>query len=217
MSAIPGQMPLFEPPEPALAPADPEGPLAGDSVDGADTRSAGQEPLRDPRQMAFSVIGRGAAILLRSTFDGKRLTTALAVYGALTQLSSEARSPGEFRASRERVAEYAGVSDRTVDLYCREFERIRLLNVVRPRGGRHHPVNLWRLLQVAGDFRGEANRTPNDSGGEANRTPNGARGEANRTPDVKKKYIQEGKVLPFPRSPSRQQPDGRPDYNRALR
>ena len=217
MSAIPGQMPLFEPPKPALPAADPEPALAGDSVDAPDTRSAGQEPLRDPRQMAFSVIGRGAANLLRSTFDGKRLTTAQAVYGALTQLASEQRSPSKARAPRKLVAAYAGTSIPTVDLYAREFERVGLLKIVRPRGGRDHRPNEWRLLQVTGDVRGQANRTPNDFGGEVSHAPNDARGQANRTPDVKKKYVQEGKVLPFTRSPNRQQPDDRPDYNRALR
>jgi hypothetical protein len=150
--------------------------------------------VRDPAQMGFSVVGNGAATLLRSTFDRKRLATAIAVYGAL---ASDMRSPGEFRARRKDVAAYAGVSDRTVDSYAREFERIGLLEVVRPRGGRRHPSNLWRLLQVAGDLRGEANRTPSDSGGEANRTSNGLRGEANRTPGLKKKDLQEGNVIPF--------------------
>ena len=48
--------------------------------------------LRDPRQMAFSVVGNGAAVRLRSSFAGQQLTTALAVYAALTQLASDARA-----------------------------------------------------------------------------------------------------------------------------
>lgn len=138
-------------------------------------------------QMAFSAVGRGAAILLRSTFEGKRLTTALAVYCALTQLASDQRSPSKARASRGDVAAYAGVTDRTVDAYAREFERIGLLKVVSPRGGRHHPTNVWRLLQVAGDVRGEANSTPS-----------GFRGEANSTPGLKKKNNQEANVIHLP-------------------
>ena len=140
--------------------------------------------LRDPRQMAFSVVGNGAAARLRSSFTGQRLTTALAVYGAITQLASEARSPGEVRASRTRVSAYAGVTVPTVDRYVKDFERVRLVEVVRPRGGRDHLGNLWRLLSVDGDARGqigdEARGQIGDipsSRGQTNRTPNDVRGQ----------------------------------------
>jgi hypothetical protein len=152
--------------------------------------------LRDPRQMAFSVVGRGAAALLRSTLNGKRLTTALAIYGALADLSNDARAQ-EFPRPRKHVAAYAGVSLPTLDLYVREFERVGLLEVLRPRGGRDHTSNVWRLLQVDGDARGQANRTPNDFGGQANAAPNGDRGQANRTPLTEKKKHQEGNVIPL--------------------
>lgn len=159
--------------------------------------------LRDPRRIAFFVVGRGAAALLRSAFDGRRLTAARGIYDALAELSNEARS-SEFRRARADVAQYAGVSDRTLDFYTREFERLGLLEVVRPCGG--HAPNLWRLLQVDGDARGEANDTPGESRGEANDIPRPARGEANDTPGAApiglKKNVKEGNVIPLKRRES---------------
>lgn len=167
--------------------------------------------LRDAHQMAWSFVGRGAAGLLRSTFDRKRLTTALAIYGALADLSNEARAQ-EFPAKRERVASHAGVSERTIDAYIRTFEKIGLLAVVRARGGGAHRPNVWRLLQVEGDARGAANRTPEHVRGETNDAPDVARGAANRTPLTKKKEQQEGNVIPLRDRQSRAAP-GR-DFSR---
>jgi hypothetical protein len=174
--------------------------------------------LRDPAQMAFSVVGRGAAIRLRSSFEGRRLWAAETIYGALTELASDAAAGGrgstaEFRATRKDVAVRAGVkSVRTVDFYCDEFERIGLLEVVSPRGGRAHRGNLWRLLQVSGDARGAAPRAPSESGGAPDRASNHARGAAPRAPDLKKKEQQEGNVIPLRDRRSRTAP-GR-DFSR---
>ena len=118
--------------------------------------------LRDARRIAFSYVGRGAAELLRSTFDGERLRTARAIYDALAELASDARS-SEFRASRRRVGERAGVSKRTIDAYARELERVGLLHVVRS----DHTANVWRLLEVDGDARGAARCAPTDARGAA--------------------------------------------------
>jgi hypothetical protein len=71
---------------------------------------------------------------------GKRLTfpIAFAVYGTLTQLASERWKNGGrdgFEATRPEIAERAGVSDKSVDDYCKVLVEIGLLRVQRCRHG----------------------------------------------------------------------------------
>ena len=60
------------------------------------------------------------------------MTTALAIYSALAEIANEARSD-DFTATRQRVADYAGVTDRTLDRYARELERLGLRLAERSR------------------------------------------------------------------------------------
>jgi len=192
-----------------------------------------ERAVRDAKQMAFSYTGRGASALLRSSFHGERYRTAVAVYCALVDLASDAAArkrgtTAEFRVSRKGVAASAAVNVRTLDRYVKEFEALGLLKVERPRGGRHHHPNLWRLLQVDGDaranglrgdtgaapnglrgdtgaapngLRGDTGAAPNGLRGDTGAAPNGLRGDTGAAPVVQeKKELQEGnKVLPFRR------------------
>jgi hypothetical protein len=96
----------------------------------------------------------------------------------MTELANEARED-KFTAARKRVARYAGATDRTVDEYAAQFERLGILKIHRHRRGEQNLPNEWELLPVEDEGGGEAASL----GGEAN---NRRGGEANRTP------IQEG-------------------------
>lgn len=180
----------------------------------ADAQTSLLEPdgpaTRDTRRIAFSIVGRGASALLRS-FEGKELTvsrtrvtsarasTARAIYGALAELASEARS-SEFRATRIKIAERAGVTSRTLSVYIREFERVGLVAVAR-RSRRADSV--WRLLEVAGDARRETSSSA-PSEWRNQRRQNGASGETSTLPhETGKKNIKEGNVIPFQKERSR--------------
>jgi hypothetical protein len=105
--------------------------------------------LRDARHAPFFYITVAASSVLRSSYRGKRLTTARAIYDALAEVANEARS-SEFAVSRQYVARYAGVSDRTIDAYGREFVKLGLLEIEHRRDGEVHLPNIWRLVEPEG-------------------------------------------------------------------
>ena len=164
---------------------------------------------RDPKQMEWSFTGRGAAALLRSSYSGERYRTAVAVYHALADLANDAvvqrrGTYAEFHAPRKDVAAAAEVHVKSVDRYTKEFEALGLLQVVRPRGGRAHRPNLWRLLQVEGDARrtrGDTRDAANCVGSDTGVASKSVRGDTGVAPVVPgKKEQQEGnKVVPFRR------------------
>jgi hypothetical protein len=115
--------------------------------------------LRDARRAPFFYVTVETAKVLRANFSGKRLTTARAIYDALAEVANEARSR-EFEAGRQYVARYAGVTDRTLDFYAREFAKIGLLELEPRRDGAVNLPNVWRLVEpsagVAKPLRGVA-------------------------------------------------------------
>lgn len=78
-------------------------------------------------------------------------STASAVYDALTEIANELRGrDAGFSAPRRRVADYAGVTTRTLDKYAREFEVIGVLRVDRRRVGGLNLPNVWHLVEPDG-------------------------------------------------------------------
>lgn len=150
---------------------------------------SGQLRAGGSEQPYFYVTVATAAVL-RSSLSGKRLTTARAIYDALAEISNEARS-SEFKAGRERLARYAGVTDRTVDAYGRLFVQLGLLEIVSRPGA----ANLWRLLEPGAIIGGETNRR-GETNGTRGAKPTAARSEANSA-RFKKNNKEEKKVVPL--------------------
>lgn len=121
--------------------------------------------MRD-RRIGFCYQEVPAVEAIHHRFRGKRRTTALAVYQAITYVANERRCREDFTASRAEVAELAGVARTTLDTYAAEFEALGLVEVDRRRTGPMTNLpNTWTLL---------SGRTPSSvaelGGSSANRT-----------------------------------------------
>lgn len=144
--------------------------------------------MRDHRN-GFCYQELAALDVLFKSFDGKERATALALYQAMTYAANERRAEGGrdgFQMTRLELASIAGSSDRTLDRYAREFEKLGILKVERTEGGKIGGPNTWILLTPMG----EAKRTPGRS------QPQGV-GEAKRTPSSNEE-IEEGVNPPTP-------------------
>lgn len=105
--------------------------------------------VRDERMSPFCWQARDATDLVREQFSGRERTTAVAIYQSLTDLASRhwrAGGRNGFQSSRKEVADYAGVSLRTVDAYCDRFVELGLLRV-NPGNGYS---NAWTLIASGG-------------------------------------------------------------------
>lgn len=119
-----------------------------DSPDGANL-------VQDDRRPPFCYQTHDALAVIRATFEGAKLSTALAVYLCLTEAANrdggaEARGNG-FAASRRVVAAAAGISKDTLDRYAADFVKAGLLLIER-RPAEVEGMNLpnrWRLLDPA--------------------------------------------------------------------
>jgi len=115
--------------------------------------------VKDARRAPFCYQTLAAVNAIRARFPisrehptNRERTVAQAIYLALTFEANEQRRRDGFRASRKRIAELAGTSDRTLDRYVAIFEELGLLEVERQRerdGGMHLP-NLWTLIEQTG-------------------------------------------------------------------
>jgi hypothetical protein len=105
--------------------------------------------------------------LIRERYTGERRRAAVAIYQAMTEVANEQRDAGGrngFEAPRRRIADYAGVTVRTLDAYAQDFERLGILTVERRRDGRLNLPNLWQLHETPGAATG----TRATDGGSAN-------------------------------------------------
>jgi hypothetical protein len=94
--------------------------------------------VRDLRSKAWCWQDKEAVRLIRRHWqsappEATTLAAALGVYLVLTELASNASNPASFSAPRRRMAELAGVSERTLLRYIRAFEALGLLRVEERR------------------------------------------------------------------------------------
>jgi hypothetical protein len=75
---------------------------------------------------------------------------ALAIYAALTYWANEERRYRDFEASREQVAELAGVSLRELYRIVPELERIGVVKRHRSKAGGLHQTTRWTLPRGSG-------------------------------------------------------------------
>lgn len=102
--------------------------------------------MRD-RRIGFCYQEVPAVRAIQDRWSGKKLTTALGVYLALTFVANDRRSREDFVASRAEVAAVAGVSRSTLDKYVSAFEELGLVEVERRKAGEKSNLpNAWTLL-----------------------------------------------------------------------
>ncbi|HEX2174105.1 MAG TPA: DnaA N-terminal domain-containing protein [Dehalococcoidia bacterium] len=94
--------------------------------------------VRDLRSKAWCWQDKESVRLIRRHWqsappEATSLAAALGIYLILTELASNSSSPAEFSAPRRRMAEMAGVSERTLLRYIRAFEALGLLQVEERR------------------------------------------------------------------------------------
>lgn len=84
--------------------------------------------------------------LIRETFKGKRLATAIATYQSLTELASN-QSSDEFLAYYSQIAKLLDKSISTVRFYCKEFIKLGILaKENRKIDDKTNLSNKWSLL-----------------------------------------------------------------------
>lgn len=84
--------------------------------------------------------------LIRTSFKGQRLTTALAIYLSLTELASNQGSD-EFPAYYSQIAKLSGKSISTAKFYCSEFIKLGILaKENRKVDNKTNLSNQWSLL-----------------------------------------------------------------------
>lgn len=98
----------------------------------------GASAVRDLRSKAWCWQDKEAIRLIRRHWqsappEATTLAAALGIYLILTELASNSSSPAQFSAPRRRMADLAGVSERTLLRYIRAFEALGLLQVEERR------------------------------------------------------------------------------------
>ncbi len=84
--------------------------------------------------------------LIRSSFNGQRLTTALAIYQSLTELASNNNSD-EFNAYFSQIAKLSGKSTPTIKRYSNQFISLGILDKKNRRvDEKTNLSNQWSLL-----------------------------------------------------------------------
>lgn len=94
--------------------------------------------VRDLRSKAWCWQDKESIRLIRRHWqsappEATTLAAALGIYLVLTELASNSSSPATFTAPRKRMADWAGVSERTLLRYIRAFEALGLLRVEERR------------------------------------------------------------------------------------
>lgn len=106
---------------------------------------------RDIRKSPFAWQDMRSTRLVRESFSGKKRTTAIAIYQALTECASEegrkrGKSVSIFPAPLVRIAEKSGKSLNTIKRYVETFRTLGLLTWENRRQGKVNKPNLWTLL-----------------------------------------------------------------------
>jgi hypothetical protein len=113
--------------------------------------------LWDHRSQPFLWQSPDALESLAAGLQRGKVSTARSIYLAFCEYATErsARSAvgvesDPFATGRNRIAELAGVSVRSVDSYVKEFERLGLLRVKRQRRNGRNLPNVYVLLEPDG-------------------------------------------------------------------
>ena len=106
---------------------------------------------RDIRKSPFAWQDMRSTRLVRESFSGKKRTTAIAVYQALTECASEegrikGRHVSTFAAPLARIAAKSGKSVNTIKRYAGAFRTLGLIIWKTRRQGKTNLPNLWTLL-----------------------------------------------------------------------
>ena len=105
---------------------------------GAATSDPAAGTVRDLRSKAWCWQDKEAVRLIRRHWqsappEATTLAAALGIYLVLTELASNSNNPAAFSVPRRRMADLAGVSERTLLRYIRAFEALGLLRVEERR------------------------------------------------------------------------------------
>ena len=106
---------------------------------------------RDIRKSPFAWQDMRSMRLVRESFSGKKRSTAIAIYQALTECASEAgRMKGKhvstFAVPLVRIAAKSGKSVSTVKRYAGVFRTLGLIGWAIRRQGKTNLPNMWTLL-----------------------------------------------------------------------
>ena len=88
---------------------------------------------------------------IREHYQGKKRTTALAIYIVMTEFASLAgKGQGKhvncFKAYLKKIADRCGKSESTVKRYCKEFRTLKIISWKNHRAGLMNLSNEWLLL-----------------------------------------------------------------------
>lgn len=87
---------------------------------------------------------------LRTKYFNKRLTTAIAIYLILSELSSNSsKFGGYFIVSYGKIGEMVGKSSSTAKRYCNEFIQLEILQKKPSEDGKFNNANKWSLLRFS--------------------------------------------------------------------
>ncbi len=173
--------------------------------------------MKDGRRAPFCWQTIAAMAVIRERFTGEERRAAVAIYQAMTEVANELRHAGGrdgFEAPRRRIADYAGVTVRTLDKYVRAFEAAGVLQVEHRRDGRLNLPNIWRLVEPDGTGAtngGSANdcATPGQPTAPPSRNQQHHPGATNSTP---LQEVEEKEELPL--APSRARGNRQRDHQR---
>ncbi|MFC1630205.1 hypothetical protein ACFL06_01560 [Patescibacteria group bacterium] len=92
---------------------------------------------------------------IRNNYEGKKLTTAKAIYQTYTELASIAgrgkgRHTNQFPAYYETIACWSGKSVSTIKRYAKDFRKFEILDWKTQKKGKMNLANLWILLAYSG-------------------------------------------------------------------
>ena len=110
----------------------------------------GKKQLRHTHRTPFAWQAMSATRLIRRSYRGKRLTTAVAIYQAFTECASEQgrlikQPTAIFYTTHKHLAEKSGKSVSTIKRYADEFRGIGLLDWKIQKQGKTNKQNKWAL------------------------------------------------------------------------
>jgi len=93
--------------------------------------------------------------VIRKNYNGKKRTTAIAIYQTLTELASiEGRGKGkhvnQFTTYIKTIAVRCGKSESTIKRYAKEFKDLKIIAWENRKKGKMNLANKWGLLAYSG-------------------------------------------------------------------
>lgn len=111
-----------------------------------------RQQARNIRRGPFAWQDMRTMRFLREQYNGKRRTTAVAIYQALSECASEygritKKHTSTFPAMLERIAAKTGKSVSTIKRYMQEFKALGVLSWETRKQGKMNKPNVWTLLE----------------------------------------------------------------------